>query len=76
MTKSDQLRRHMRSVRSRDAAYARRSERTRTMAVLGLIHDWDYESGPTLDLHRWRIQMLRRAGPRTSSMTSPPTPTT
>jgi len=31
--------------------------------VLGVIHDWDYESGPTLDLHPMRgIAMLREKG--------------
>ena len=45
-------------------AYARKfGEDEERWGVLGLIHDWDYESGPTLDLHpmRW-IQMLRERG--------------
>src|SRR5439155_22513269 len=30
---------------------------------VGVIHDWDYESGPTLDLHPMRgINMLREKG--------------
>jgi predicted hydrolase (HD superfamily) len=64
MTKTDQLRRHMRSVEAAMRAYARRfGEDEERWAVLGLIHDWDYESGPTLDLHPMRgIQMLRELG--------------
>src|SRR5205823_4931985 len=64
MTKSDQLRRHMRSVEAAMRAYARRfGEDEERWGVLGLIHDWDYESGPTLDLHPMRgIQMLRDKG--------------
>src|SRR5712664_4144579 len=64
MTKSDQLRRHMRSVEAAMRAYARRfGEDEERWAVLGLIHDWDYESGPTAELHPMRgIQMLRDKG--------------
>src|SRR5256885_198458 len=64
MTRSDQLRRHMRSVEAAMRAYARRfGEDEERWGVLGLIHDWDYESGPTLDLHPMRgIQMLREKG--------------
>jgi predicted hydrolase (HD superfamily) len=64
MTKTDQLRRHMRSVEAAMRAYARRfGEDEERWAVLGLIHDWDYESGPTLDQHPMRgIQMLRERG--------------
>ena len=64
MTKSDQLRRHMRSVSAAMEAYARRfGEDPERWAVLGLIHDWDYESGPTAELHPMRgIQMLREKG--------------
>jgi predicted hydrolase (HD superfamily) len=63
-TKSEQLRRHMRSVSAAMEAYARRfGEDPERWAVLGLIHDWDYESGPTLDLHPMRgIEMLREKG--------------
>jgi predicted hydrolase (HD superfamily) len=63
-TKSEQLRRHMRSVSAAMEAYARRfGEDPERWAVLGLIHDWDYESGPTLDLHPMRgIAMLREKG--------------
>ncbi len=45
-------------------AYARRfGEDEERWGVLGLIHDWDYESGPTLDVHPMRgIQMLRDKG--------------
>src|SRR5215471_20636024 len=79
MTKSEQLRRHMRSVSAAMEAYAKRfGEDPERWAVLGLIHDWDYESGPTAEQHPMRgIQMLRRkAGPRTYSTTSPRTPIT
>ncbi len=64
MTKTDQLRRHMRSVEAAMRAYAKRfGEDEERWAVLGLIHDWDYESGPTLDLHPMRgISMLREKG--------------
>ena len=64
MTQSEQLRRHMRSVEMAMRAYARRfGEDEERWAVLGLIHDWDYESGPTLDLHPMRgIEMLRERG--------------
>jgi len=54
----------MRSVEAAMRAYARRfggdEER---WAVLGLIHDWDYESGPSPEQHPLRgIQMLRERG--------------
>jgi predicted hydrolase (HD superfamily) len=64
MTPSLQLRRHMRSVEMAMRAYARRfGEDEERWAVLGVIHDWDYESGPTLDLHPMRgIAMLRDRG--------------
>jgi len=63
-TQSETLRRHMRSVEAAMRAYARRfGEDEESWAVLGLIHDWDYESGPTLDLHPMRgIGMLREKG--------------
>jgi len=63
-TKTETLRRHMRSVEAAMRAYARRfGEDEEAWAVLGAIHDWDYESGPTLDLHPMRgIQMLREKG--------------
>jgi predicted hydrolase (HD superfamily) len=64
MTQSETLRRHMRSVEAAMRAYARRfGEDEERWAVLGLIHDWDYETGPTLDLHPRRgIEMLRERG--------------
>ena len=45
-------------------AYARRfGEDEERWAVLGLIHDWDYESGPTPAQHPQRgIEMLRERG--------------
>src|SRR5689334_25100288 len=64
MTQSEQLRRHMRSVSAAMEAYARRFEEDpERWAVLGLIHDWDYETGPTKEQHPMRgIQMLREKG--------------
>jgi predicted hydrolase (HD superfamily) len=54
----------MRSVEAAMRAYARRfGEDEERWGLLGLIHDWDYESGPTLDKHPMRgIQMLRERG--------------
>ena len=64
LTQSDTLRRHMRAVEAAMRAYARRfGEDEERWGVLGLIHDWDYETGPTLDLHPMRgMQMLRERG--------------
>jgi predicted hydrolase (HD superfamily) len=64
MTQSETLRRHMRSVEAAMRAYARRfGEDEERWGILGLIHDWDYESGPTPQLHPRRgIQMLRERG--------------
>ena len=64
LTRSETLRRHMRSVEAAMRAYARRfGEDEERWGVLGLIHDWDYETGPTLDLHPMRgIAMLRERG--------------
>lgn len=64
MTQSEQLRRHMRSVSAAMEAYARRfGEDPERWAVLGLIHDWDYETGPTKEQHPMRgIEMLREKG--------------
>ena len=64
MTQSEQLRRHMRSVEMAMRFYARKyGEDEERWAVLGVIHDWDYETGPTLDLHPMRgIGMLREKG--------------
>jgi predicted hydrolase (HD superfamily) len=64
LTQSETLRRHMRAVEAAMRAYARRfGEDEERWAVLGLIHDWDYETGPTLDLHPMRgMQMLRERG--------------
>ncbi|HET7420241.1 MAG TPA: HDIG domain-containing protein [Candidatus Dormibacteraeota bacterium] len=63
-TQSEQLRRHMRSVSAAMEAYARRfGEDPDRYAVLGLIHDWDYEAGPTKEQHPTRgIEMLREKG--------------
>jgi len=64
LTQSETLRRHMRAVEAAMRAYARRfGEDEERWAVLGLIHDWDYETGPTLDQHPMRgMQMLRERG--------------
>lgn len=64
MTESEALRRHMRSVEAAMRAYARRfGEDEEQWGLLGLIHDWDYESGPTPELHPGRgIAMLRERG--------------
>lgn len=64
MTKTDQLRRHMRSVEAAMRAYARHfGEDEERWALLGIIHDWDYESGPTREQHPMRgIEMLREKG--------------
>ncbi|HSR22068.1 MAG TPA: HDIG domain-containing protein, partial [Candidatus Eisenbacteria bacterium] len=64
LTQSETLRRHMRSVEVAMRAYARRfGEDEERWAVLGLIHDWDYETGPTLDQHPMRgMAMLRERG--------------
>ena len=64
MTESEALRRHMRSVEAAMRAYARRfGEDEERWGLLGLIHDWDYESGPTPELHPGRgIAMLRERG--------------
>jgi predicted hydrolase (HD superfamily) len=65
-TQSETLRRHMLSVEAAMRAYAARfGEDPERWGVLGLIHDWDYESGPTMDQHPMRgIGMLRdRAWP-------------
>ena len=64
LTESPQLRRHMLAVEAAMRAYARKfGEDEERWGVLGLIHDWDYESGPTLDKHPMRgIAMLRERG--------------
>ena len=63
-TRSETLRRHMRSVEAAMRAYARRfGEDEERWGVLGVIHDWDYESGPTPEEHPGRgIVMLRERG--------------
>lgn len=63
-TRSETLRRHMRSVEAAMRAYARRfGEDEERYAVIGLIHDWDYEAGPSPDQHPARgMQALRERG--------------
>jgi predicted hydrolase (HD superfamily) len=64
LTQSETLRRHMRSVEAAMRAYARRfGEDEERWGILGLIHDWDYETGPTPEQHPQRgIGMLRERG--------------
>lgn len=64
MTESEALRRHMRSVEAAMRAYASRfGEDEERWGLLGLIHDWDYESGPTPELHpNHGIALLRERG--------------
>lgn len=64
LTESEALRRHMLSVEAAMRAYARRyGENEERWGLLGLIHDWDYETGPTPDQHPRRgIGMLRDRG--------------
>jgi putative nucleotidyltransferase with HDIG domain len=63
-TKSETLRRHMRSVEAAMRAYARRfGEDEERWATIGLVHDWDYEMHPTLDQHpQDGLEMLRERG--------------
>lgn len=63
-TRSETLRRHMRSVEAAMRAYARKyGEDEERWAVIGLIHDWDYERHPTLDQHpQDGIEELRQMG--------------
>jgi len=63
-TQSETLRRHMRSVEAAMRAYARRfGEDEERWAVIGLIHDWDFERHPTLDRHpQDGIEELRQMG--------------
>jgi putative nucleotidyltransferase with HDIG domain len=64
LTQSETLRRHMVSVEAAMRAYARRfGEDEERWGVLGLIHDWDYETGPTPEQHPTRgNRMLRERG--------------
>jgi predicted hydrolase (HD superfamily) len=63
-TQGESLRRHMLSVEAAMRAYARHfGEDEERWGLLGLIHDWDYESGPDPDQHPARgIELLRLKG--------------
>lgn len=63
-TQSETLRRHMRSVEAATRAYGRRfGEDAERYAVIGLIHDWDFERHPNLDRHPVEgIAELRQMG--------------
>ncbi len=51
-TKSDALRKHMYAVESAMRAYARKfGEDEETWAIVGILHDFDYEKYPTIPEH-------------------------
>ena len=51
-TKSDALRKHMYAVEAAMRAYARKfSENEETWAIVGVLHDFDYEMYPTIPDH-------------------------
>jgi putative nucleotidyltransferase with HDIG domain len=51
-TKSDALRKHMYAVEAAMRAYARKfNEDEETWAVVGVLHDFDYEKYPTIPEH-------------------------
>jgi predicted hydrolase (HD superfamily) len=61
-TQSDQLKRHMVSVEAAMRAYARRfGEEEERWGVTGLVHDFDYESGPTTHPQRG-LEILAERG--------------
>lgn len=61
-TQSDTLKRHMLSVEAAMRAYARRfGEDEERWAVVGLIHDFDYERFPTEHPHS-NVRILRERG--------------
>ncbi|MGH7881995.1 MAG: HAD family hydrolase [Candidatus Dormibacteraceae bacterium] len=61
-TEGESLRRHMLSVEAAMRAYAHHfGESEEEWGLLGLIHDWDYESGPDPSQHPQRgIELLRQ----------------
>jgi putative nucleotidyltransferase with HDIG domain len=62
--KSESLRRHCLSVETAMAAYARQfGESEEDWAIVGLLHDFDYEIHPTLDQHpQDGVPILRERG--------------
>jgi putative nucleotidyltransferase with HDIG domain len=63
-TKSESLIKHALAVEAAMRAYARRfGEDEETWAVVGLLHDYDYEKHPTLEEHPQKgAEILRQRG--------------
>lgn len=63
-TESDSLRKHMLAVEAAMRLYARKfGEDEEKWAVVGLLHDMDYEKHPTLDEHPYAgVEFLKQQG--------------
>jgi predicted hydrolase (HD superfamily) len=63
-TKTDSLRKHALSVETSMRAYAKKfGENEETFAIVGLLHDFDYEMFPTEDGHPWKgSEILKEKG--------------